>query len=67
MRELLILALHVLVTLAKMLRPGGVRAVAAESVLRVAEAAKARPPWEIRLEFLARSAREACAARSAYE
>ncbi len=33
MRDLLILTLHVLVTLARLLRPGGVRAVAAESVL----------------------------------
>jgi hypothetical protein len=33
MRELLILAIHLLVTLAKLLRPGGVRAVAAESLL----------------------------------
>ena len=33
MRELLILAVHLLVTLAKLLRPGGVRAVAAESLL----------------------------------
>ncbi len=34
MRELLILAIHLLVTFAKLLRPGGVRAVAAESLLR---------------------------------
>ncbi len=33
MRELLILAIHLLVTLAKLLRPGGVRALAAESLL----------------------------------
>ena len=33
MREILILAIHLLVTLAKLLRPGGVRAVAAESLL----------------------------------
>jgi transposase InsO family protein len=33
MRELLILAIHVLVTFAKLFRPGGVRAVAAESLL----------------------------------
>jgi transposase InsO family protein len=33
MRELLILAVHVLVTCAKLLRPGGVRAVAAESLV----------------------------------
>jgi putative transposase len=33
MRELLILAIHLLVTLAKLVRPGGVRAVAAESLL----------------------------------
>jgi hypothetical protein len=32
-REVLILAIHLLVTLAKLLRPGGVRAVAAESLL----------------------------------
>jgi putative transposase len=32
-RELLILAIHVLVTFAKLMRPGGVRAVAAESLL----------------------------------
>jgi transposase InsO family protein len=32
-RELLILAIHLMVTLAKLLRPGGVRAVAAESLL----------------------------------
>ena len=32
MREILILAIHLLVTLAKLLRPGGVRAVAAESL-----------------------------------
>src|SRR5258708_19753886 len=33
MRELLILAIHLLVTLAKLLRPGGARALAAESLL----------------------------------
>jgi putative transposase len=33
MRDLVILAIHLLVTLAKLLRPGGVRAVAAESLL----------------------------------
>ena len=33
MRDLLILAIHLLVTLVKLLRPGGVRAVAAESLL----------------------------------
>ena len=33
MREVLILAIHLLVTFAKLLRPGGVRAVAAESLL----------------------------------
>ena len=33
MRELLILAIHLLVTFAKLARPGGVRAVAAESLL----------------------------------
>ena len=33
MREILILAIHLLVTLAKLFRPGGVRAVAAESLL----------------------------------
>jgi len=33
MRDLLILAIHVLVTVAKLLQPGGVRAVAAESLL----------------------------------
>ena len=33
MRELLILAVHLLVTVAKLLRPGGARAVAAESLL----------------------------------
>jgi len=33
MRELLILAIHLLVTFAKLLRPAGVRAVAAESRL----------------------------------
>jgi len=33
MRELFILAIHLLVTFAKLLRPGGVRAVAAESLL----------------------------------
>ena len=33
MRELLILAIHLLVTLAKLLRPGGVRAVGTESLL----------------------------------
>jgi hypothetical protein len=33
MRELLILAIHLLVTFAKLIRPGGVRAVAAESLL----------------------------------
>jgi hypothetical protein len=32
-REVLILAVHLLVTIAKLLRPGGVRAVAAESLL----------------------------------
>jgi hypothetical protein len=34
MRELLFLAIHLLVTFAKLLRPGGARAVAAESLLR---------------------------------
>jgi putative transposase len=33
MRNLLILTIHLLVTLAKLLRPGGARAVAAESLL----------------------------------
>src|SRR5882672_7267982 len=33
MRELLILAIHLLVTFAKLLGPGGVRAVAAESLM----------------------------------
>jgi putative transposase len=33
MREFLILAIHLLVTFVKLLRPGGVRAVAAESLL----------------------------------
>ena len=33
MRDLLILAVHLLVTVAKLLRPGGARAVAAESLL----------------------------------
>ena len=33
MRELLILAIHLLVTVCKLVRPGGVRAVAAESLL----------------------------------
>ena len=33
MRELLILAVHLLVTFAKLARPGGLRAVAAESLL----------------------------------
>ena len=33
MRELLILAIHLLVTVAKLVRPGGARAVAAESLI----------------------------------
>jgi len=33
MRDLLILAIHLLVTVAKLLWPGGARAVAAESLL----------------------------------
>ena len=33
MRDLLLLAIHLLLTLAKLLRPGGVRALAAESLL----------------------------------
>ena len=33
MRDLLILLVHLIVTIAKMMRPGGVRAVAAESLL----------------------------------
>ena len=33
MRERVILAVHLLMTFAKLLRPGGVRAVAAESLL----------------------------------
>ena len=33
MRDLLILAIHLLVTLVKLLRPGGARRVAAESLL----------------------------------
>jgi putative transposase len=33
MRELLILAIHLLVTVCKLVRPGGVRAVAAESLM----------------------------------
>jgi hypothetical protein len=32
MRDLLILAIHLLVTFAKLLRPGGVRAIVAESL-----------------------------------
>jgi hypothetical protein len=32
-RDLLLLAIHLLVALAKLLRPGGVRAIAAESLL----------------------------------
>ena len=33
MRDLLLLAIHLIVTLARFLRPGGARAVAAESLL----------------------------------
>jgi putative transposase len=33
MRDLMVLWIHLLVTLARLLRPGGVRAVAAESLL----------------------------------
>jgi len=33
MRELLILAIHLLVTFVRLLRPGGVRALAAESLM----------------------------------
>jgi hypothetical protein len=33
MRELLLLAIHLIVTVAKLLRPGGARSVAAESLL----------------------------------
>jgi putative transposase len=33
MRDLLLLAIHLFVTIVKLLRPGGVRAVAAESLL----------------------------------
>ena len=33
MRKLVILVIHLLVTFAKLLRPGGIRAVAAESLL----------------------------------
>jgi hypothetical protein len=33
MRDLLLLAIHLVVTVAKLLRPGGVRTVAAESLL----------------------------------
>jgi putative transposase len=33
MRDLLLLAIHLVVTIAKLLRPGGVRAVAAQSLL----------------------------------
>jgi hypothetical protein len=33
MRDLLLLAIHLLVTLAKFVRPGGIRAIAAESLL----------------------------------
>ena len=33
MRDLVLLAIHLFVTIAKLLRPGGVRAVAAESLL----------------------------------
>ena len=33
MREVLILVIHLLVTVAKLMRPGGPRAVAAESLL----------------------------------
>ena len=33
MRDLLVLAIHLFVTLAKMVGPGGVRSVAAESLL----------------------------------
>jgi len=48
-REILILAIHLLVTLAKFLRPGGVRAVAAESLLLkhqlpISNRSRQRPP-----------------------
>jgi hypothetical protein len=33
MRELFILAVHLLATLAKLMRPGGVRSIVAESLL----------------------------------
>ena len=49
MRELLTLAIHLLVTYAKLLRPGGVRAVAAESLLlkhqlRISNRSRQRAP-----------------------
>ncbi len=49
MRDLFILAIHLVVTFAKLLRPGGVRAVAAESLslkhqLMVSNRARRRAP-----------------------
>jgi hypothetical protein len=35
MRELLILAIHLLVTFARLLRPGGVRGLAAEDIVKL--------------------------------
>ena len=49
MRDLFLLAVHLLVTVAKLLRPGGARAVAAESLLlkhqlQISNRARQRPP-----------------------
>ena len=54
MRELLILAIHLLVTFAKLVRPGGVRAVAAESLLlyRPGDSGSHGPSW---LTFIAQT------------
>ena len=55
MRELFILVAHLLTTLAKLMQPGGVRAVAAESLMlkhqmlilkRSRKRAPKLPPWD---------------------
>ena len=43
MRELLLLAIHLMVTTAKLLRPGGIRTVVAESLLLKTKGPAAKP------------------------
>ena len=51
MREVLVLAIHLLVTVAKLMRPGGARAVCAESLLLKLSAVDQQSIQEARFEF----------------